>query len=424
MVTGITAGNTFISYTLPTGCVATTVLTVYPTPAAVTGLSTVCEGSAITLSTTATGGTWSSGATTVATVGSATGIVAGVTAGTARISYVLSTGCFSTKIVTVNPLPVAGTISGATSVCVGATEPLTATVTGGFWSFVTGKISISSLGVMTGVVAGNDTAVYSVTNSCGTASARYAVVVNPLPDAGTISGSTDLCDGGTTVLSSAGGTGVWSSSNAAVATISGTGIVLGLTPGTAKIVYTVTNVCGTDKDSVVLTVHPVVDAGVITGSDTVCVGFTTLLTNTVTGGTWSSAAPTIAGVSAGGVVAGVLAGSATIRYIVTNICSADTATFTITVMPAAFCSTKVLPEANTAQFNLYPNPTSGALSIESGVDGKLTIYTIDGKLIETINITQPVTATLLPAHLSTGVYMCRFVGADGSSAIVRLVYRQ
>jgi hypothetical protein len=277
---------------------------------------------------------------------------------------------------------------------------------------------------MTGVVAGNDTAVYSVTNSCGTASARYTVVVNALPDAGTISGSTDLCDGGTTVLSSAGGTGVWSTSNATVATISGTGIVLGLTPGTAKIVYTVTNVCGTDKDSVVLTVHPVVDAGVINGNDTVCVGFTTLLTNAVTGGTWSSASPTIAGVSAGGVVAGVLAGSATIRYIVTNVCSADTATFTITVMPAAFCSTKVLPVATGVRFNLYPNPTNGSLNIESGVDGKLTIYTIDGKMIETINITQPLTATLLPAHLSTGVYMCRFVGADGSSAVVRLVYGQ
>ncbi len=421
-VVGVSTGTVFMTYTIPTGCVTTTIVTVNTTPAAITGLSSVCVGSGITLSTTTTGGTWTSSAAATAIVGSASGIVTGVSAGTVTISYVMPTGCFSTKNVTVNPLPVAGTIAGPTSVCVVATATLTPTITGGVWSFTTGKISITAGGVITGVVAGNDTAVYSVTNVCGTAVTRYPVVVNPLPDAGTISGSTDLCDGGTTVLASTGGTGSWTSSNATVATVSGTGIVLGMTPGTAKIVFTVTNVCGTDKDSVVLTVYPLVDAGVIAGNDTVCVGFTTTLTNAVAGGVWSSTAAAVATVSAAGVVNGVTPGTATIRYIVNNVCSADTATFVITVMPAAFCSTKVLPEASGVSFNLYPNPTNGSLNIESGVDGKLTIYTIDGKMIETINIIQPVTATLLPAHLSTGVYMCRFVGADGSSAVVRLVY--
>lgn len=424
MVTGVSAGNATITYILPTGCIATQLLTVYPLPAAITGLSTVCEGSAITLSTTATGGTWSSSNMSVATVGTTSGIVSGVSGGVVTISYILPTGCFSTKAVTVNSLPVAGVVSGTASVCVGASVSLAATVTGGFWSVTTGKTSMSSLGMMTGVVAGNDTVVYSVTNVCGTATTTYPVVVNPLPNAGTISGSTDLCNGGTTVLASAGGVGTWSSSNVTVATISGTGIVLGLTPGTAKIVYTVTNVCGTDKDSVIVTVHQLVDPGVISGSDSVCEGLTVTLSNTISGGTWSSSSPTVATISAGGVVSGLMPGTTTIRYIVSNICSTDTATFVVRVLSTADCSTKVLPVSENAFFRLYPNPTNGVFSTESSVNGVLTIYTIDGKLITTINITQPTTATLLPAHLSTGVYMCRFAGIDGSSAIVRLVYRQ
>src|SRR5579871_979582 len=57
------------------------------TKAQITGPSSVCVAATITLSVTPTGGTWTSSAPGVATVGSSSGIVTGVTAGTTTIHY-------------------------------------------------------------------------------------------------------------------------------------------------------------------------------------------------------------------------------------------------------------------------------------------------------------------------------------------------
>ena len=70
------------------------------------GSATVTVSSTISLSNAATTGTWSSSASSIATVGS-TGIVTGVTTGTAIISYTVNNSCgtvVATKVVTVNPV--------------------------------------------------------------------------------------------------------------------------------------------------------------------------------------------------------------------------------------------------------------------------------------------------------------------------------
>ncbi|MCW3123513.1 MAG: hypothetical protein JWQ38_3005 [Flavipsychrobacter sp.] len=54
---------------------------------AITGTTNICAGTTSLLSNTTTGGTWSSSATAVVTIGSATGIMAGVAAGIATITY-------------------------------------------------------------------------------------------------------------------------------------------------------------------------------------------------------------------------------------------------------------------------------------------------------------------------------------------------
>ncbi|WP_316747775.1 Ig-like domain-containing protein [Pedobacter gandavensis] len=56
----------------------------------------------------------------------------------------------------------------------------------------------------------------------------------------------------------------------------------------------------------------------ITGTLSVCVGSTTSLSNAIQVGTWSSTTPTIASVNASGLVTGILAGTATIKYSVSN----------------------------------------------------------------------------------------------------------
>jgi len=105
VVTGIMAGAVTITYKLPTGCIITAPLVVYPLPAAISGPANVCVGSSITLSDASAGGTWASNAPAIAPIGATTGVVNGVSAGAAVITYVLPTGCQTTTPITVVPLP-------------------------------------------------------------------------------------------------------------------------------------------------------------------------------------------------------------------------------------------------------------------------------------------------------------------------------
>ncbi len=69
----------------------------------ITGSLTLCVGATTPLSHITSGGSWSSGATGIATVNS-TGVVTGVAEGTATISYTAGE-CNATTVVTVNCAP-------------------------------------------------------------------------------------------------------------------------------------------------------------------------------------------------------------------------------------------------------------------------------------------------------------------------------
>src|SRR6202012_4797636 len=120
VVGGISADTVTIRYTTPAGCIVSAIVTVNPLPATITGNANICLGSTTTLSD-AGGGTWSSNNTARATVVTGTGVVTGITLGTASITYKLSTGCSISTVVTVNPLPNA--ITGTLSACEGAASP-------------------------------------------------------------------------------------------------------------------------------------------------------------------------------------------------------------------------------------------------------------------------------------------------------------
>jgi len=342
IVTGVTAGTTTISYTVTNACgtaAATTVVTVNPSPnaGAITGTATVCPAATTTLSDAAGSGVWSSVAPATATIGSFTGIVTGVSAGTTTISYTVTNSCgtaAATKVVTVDPLPNAGTITGTTVLCTGNTTILSSTAAGGSWTSATTAVAtITALGgTVTAIAAGTTTISYTVINSCGTAVANTIVTVNPLPDAGIITGTATVCPGNSIVLNNAATGGVWTSLTPGVATVGpSTGIVTGISAGTATISYTVINSCGTDASTKIVTVNPLPNAGTISGASRVCVGAINILTNTVTGGTWSSsnASATVAA----GMVIGVFAGVDTIVYAVSNSCGSATSIKIITVNP-------------------------------------------------------------------------------------------
>jgi uncharacterized protein YjdB len=231
-----------------------------------------------------------------------------------------------------NSAPYAGTITGASIVCAGSTITLANTVTGGSWSSAgTAIATIGSTGIVTGVAAGTTTISYAVTNSFGTSYATKVVTVNPLPSAGTITGTASVCAGSTTTLSNATTGGAWSSGATGVASVVSTGVVTGIAAGTATISYAVSNSCGSASTTRVVTVNPLPIAGTITGTASVCAGSTTTLSNATTGGAWSSSATGVATVGSTGVVTGVAAGTATISYTVTNGCGSVSTTRVVTV---------------------------------------------------------------------------------------------
>ncbi len=403
VVTGVAAGTSTISYTVTNSCgtaAATVVVTVNPAPAAgtITGGLVVCPSTTTNLTDAATGGVWSSVSPGIATV-SGTGVVTGVAAGTSIISYAVTNSCgtaAATVVVTVNPLPNAGSITGSLLVCPASTSALTDLTgsAGGVWSSVTpGVATVSATGVVTGVANGTSTISYTVTNSCGTAAATAVVTVNPSPNPGTITGTLVVCPLATTQLSDAVGGGVWSSVSPGNATISATGLVSGVAAGTTIISYTVTNSCGTAAATVTVNVNPLPNAGTISGGLVVCPTTTTTLTDAVIGGIWSSVSPGVATISGGGIVTGVTGGTSTISYTVVNSCGTAAATVVVTVDPSPNAGSitgtlMVCPTATTALTNAAGGgvwsavtpavATVGATGIVTGVaPGTTTIsYTV------------------------------------------------
>ena len=280
-----------------------------------------------------------------------------------------------------NPLPVAGTITGTAVVCASATTTLSNATTGGVWSSSnTAAATIGTTGIVNGVAAGNATISYAKSNSCGTAYATQVVIVNPLPAAGTITGTAVVCEAATTTLSNATTGGVWSSSNTAVATIGTTDEVSGVAAGTATISYTYTNSCGADLTTKVVTVNPLPVAGTITGTAVVCEAATTTLSNATTGGVWSSSNTAVATIGTTGVVSGVAAGNATISYAYTNSCGTDYTTKVVTVNPlpaagnitgySAVCLSDNITLSNSITGGTWSSANTAVASI--GTDGILT----------------------------------------------------
>jgi uncharacterized protein YjdB len=185
VITGIASGMPVISYSVTNMCgtaTATALVPVGAPPAAtpITGASNVCVASAITLSNVTPGGTWYTPNITIASVSSA-GIVTGVGAGTAIVSYNTHNGCGYTNVttvITVNPIPVVAGTTGLSNVCTGSSITLANPTSGGTWSSSNTAIAtVGSTGIVSGIAPGTVTISYSITNGCGTVSATKVINV-------------------------------------------------------------------------------------------------------------------------------------------------------------------------------------------------------------------------------------------------------
>ena len=340
VVTGFALGGTaIVTYTNTCGY-TTKSITVGTAPYAgtISGASVICSGSLDTLMETMAGGTWTSSDTATMLTPISMGVVVNTSGGT-TVTYTVTNACGMasvSQIINVNAMPVAGMVSGTSTLCQGASTTLMDSTMGGmWWSSDSAIASVNpSTGVVWGMGAGTTVIWYTVTNACGSASAGDTVMVNPLPMAGTIMGGTiSLCNGDSTTFTSTVSGGMWHSMDTAKATIGATsGIVRSLGLGNDTLVYTVTNTCGTATDTTIVNITHTATAGTITGSSHVCVGSSITLADAVTGGTWRSYKPIIATVDATtGVVTGASYGIDTIWYRIAASCGVDSVSHVVVV---------------------------------------------------------------------------------------------
>jgi hypothetical protein len=313
------------------GCTKTDTIkiTVYANPVPITGPSRVCTGTTTTLIDTSSGGLWSSGSTGIATIGTVSAIVSGLTVGTTIITYTIGGLCSKMDTITVNPSPPA--ITGARFICPGTTTTLSDAMSGGTWSSGNTYVATagSGTGLISGVSAGSATISYVITATGCTAASQ--VTVNPLP--ANISGFTSFCTGTSSTLTDISPGGTWSSSNTAVGTVGlGSGTVYGASAGTAMITYTLATGCTT---LITVTINPL--PGAIYGTPQVCPGLTTTLADATTGGSWSSSDFTIGSIDpSSGVAAGIVAGTITITYTLAGTGCQAVTSFTVNPLPILY----------------------------------------------------------------------------------------
>ncbi len=175
-----------------------------------------------------------------------------------------------------------------------------------------------------------------------------------------------------------------------------------------------------DTITIYVTVNPLPATGTISGSATVCTGATTNYTESVTGGTWSSGASSIASVSSTGVVSGIAAGTAVISYTVTNSCGTLYATSTITVIatptagtitgPSSMCAVGAITVADATTGGTWSASNGHAIVTGTTVTGATAgidtvLYTVTNSCGTAI-ATHAVTINPMPATITGTMAVC------------------
>jgi hypothetical protein len=154
-------------------------------------------------------------------------------------------------------------------------------------------------------------------------------------------------------------------------------------------------------------------AGIITGIDSVCPGASVPLSESVTGGLWSSATIAIATVSSTGIAAGIAPGTDTVIYTIINACGIASAIFPVHIKGYLECHTGIIElSGNQNNISLYPNPASSTLTISStNKISQIIITNLLGQTLITCNYnSEQVEADV--TELPAGVYLLKINGID------------
>jgi len=405
LVDGVSTGSAVITYTLPTGCYSYVGVTVYPNPAPPTGITNFCVGGTRLLLDVDGGGTWSSSDGAIFSIGLGSGIGRGVSAGVTEITYTLSTGCFAAIEVTVTATP--SVIAGADTVCTGVPATLSNTAVGGSWSSANTAVGTinAATGVFTGIAAGSTVITYTTGGLCTATRVEYV-----LPSPAGIIGVGAQCIGSTTTVTDGVSGGLWTSSNAAIASVSSSGLVVGHTAGTAVITYSIPDGCFATFP---ITIVPA--PGPITGRYLGCLGSATALGNSVPGGTWTSSNSAVAVIgSSTGVYVGVGLGTAMITYSLVASCRA-THVVTIEALPSAISGPGVVCQGAFADYSdtvsggawSSSNPAVGSIStagLFSGISVGTTVVTYS--ISSSCPVLDTIAVNPLPAMIAGPAGIC------------------
>jgi len=298
IVTGNINGTDVITYTLSTDCYATAVVTINSSPLAITGNFSLCVGASSMLSDAVPGGTWTTTNTTVATIGSSSGFISSLSAGTAVVSYILSTGCSASVVISVNPIPLP--ISGSMMSCTGYFVSLSDASGGGIWS--SGNTVVATIGSTSGLIDAISTGYTTITYTFSSTGCYVGAIYSVNPSPAAIDGTPGICSGLIATFADLSFGGIWSSSNTGIATVgSTTGIVEGINPGTAEIIYALPTTC--------FTTYPVTIAASptpVAGPSSVCHSYTISLSDGISFGTWNvTPGSGTADITASGVLTGL-----------------------------------------------------------------------------------------------------------------------
>ncbi len=261
IVTSFSTGVDTLYFRLANGCFAQQVITINPTPSAITGNSVLCTGHSILLSQSTSGGNWV--ATNTHASIDADGVVTANSAGLDTVVYHIG-ACAVSAVLTVNQSP--APISGMSGLCQGASIYLVDTTAGGHWtSSPTAAYSVNGFGLVFGLAQGTGIVTYTTTNGC------YQVLnitVFPKP---VISGTDSGCTAVHTLVNTSVGGGTWTLSNSSLASIAAAGssnaVVTGIAQGMDTVFYVSPDGC---KDTLRYPIHVTVPVSItVTDSPTV-----------------------------------------------------------------------------------------------------------------------------------------------------------
>jgi hypothetical protein len=169
------------------------------------------------------------------------------------------------SVVTVNALPI---VTAPSQVCMGGTENLSPTTGGDWTSNNTSIATVNNAGVITTVAPGTATFTF-INSTTGCTNTTSPVTVNALPVV--IAPFSQVCIASTDILSPTSG-GTWTSADNGVATVTNSGVVIGVSTGSTTFTFTDASTgCSVTTSSITVKALPVINS-VTASASPICAG--------------------------------------------------------------------------------------------------------------------------------------------------------